>query len=50
LLELDPKQLHDAYGPYSHAARALCLWKGVEPLEAWGKRAEVREQKSEVGG
>ena len=49
LLELDARQLHDAYGPYSHAARALCLWKGVEPVEAW-KRAEVREQRSEVGG
>ena len=45
LLELDPKKLHDAYGPYSHAARALCLWKGVEPMAAW-KRAEVREQRS----
>ena len=49
LLELDPKLLHEAYGPYSHAARALCLWKGVEPMEAW-KRAEIREQRSEVGG
>ncbi|HUE72609.1 MAG TPA: hypothetical protein VMP01_17115 [Pirellulaceae bacterium] len=50
LLEMDSMQLHKAYGPYSHAARALCLWKGVEPVAAWGERAEVREQRAEVGG
>ncbi len=50
LLEMDQKQLHDAYGPYSHAARALCLWKGVEPMAAWEQRAESSEQRSEVGG
>jgi hypothetical protein len=31
LLELDDDSLLQSYGPYSHAARALCLWKGVEP-------------------
>lgn len=41
LLEMDSKSLLDAYGPYSHAARALCLWKGVEPMEAWRNRSEV---------
>ena len=50
LLELDAGQLHKAYGPYSHAARALCLWKGVEPMEAWRKRSKVREQTSESRG
>lgn len=50
LLEMDARQLHNAYGPYSHAARALCLWKGVEPVAAWEKRSEVRGQRSEVEG
>ncbi len=56
LLELDARQLHDAYGPYSHAARALCLWKGVEPIAAWerrevrGQTAEVRRRRSVVRG
>ena len=35
LLEMDGKQLHEAYGPYSHAARALCLWRSREPFEFW---------------
>lgn len=48
LLEIDQKELRETYGPYSHAARALCLWRSVEPMAAWGKgegrgkRAEVR--------
>jgi hypothetical protein len=37
LLEIDQKELIETYGPYSHAARALCLWRSVEPMEAWGK-------------
>jgi hypothetical protein len=32
LLELDERDLREAYGPYTHAARALCLWRGKE---AW---------------
>ena len=35
LLDIDQKELNTAYGPYSHAARALCLWRSVEPFEAW---------------
>ena len=35
LLEIDQKELIDTYGPYSHAARALCLWRSVEPMDAW---------------
>ena len=35
LLEIDQKELIETYGPYSHAARALCLWRSVEPMEAW---------------
>lgn len=32
LLEMDARELAEAYGPYTHAARALCLWRGKE---AW---------------
>jgi hypothetical protein len=35
LMEMDEKQIAAAYGPYSHAARALCLWRGVDPFEFW---------------
>lgn len=38
LVELDEKAIIDAYGPYSHAARALCLWRNVDPYEAWSKQ------------
>jgi hypothetical protein len=38
LVEMDEKDLLEAYGPYSHAARALCLWRGVEPFEFWMKQ------------
>lgn len=35
LIEMDEQAIVEAYGPYSHAARALCLWRQVEPYEAW---------------
>jgi hypothetical protein len=35
LLEIDQKDLAEAYGPYTHAARALALWRGKEPYQAW---------------
>ncbi len=43
LLELDQKDLEAAYGPYTHAARALALWRNQEPYEAWlrGRSAAV---------
>ncbi|HTN77505.1 MAG TPA: hypothetical protein VL096_19740, partial [Pirellulaceae bacterium] len=37
-LELSDKDLQDHYGPFSHAARALCLWRGHEPGEIWQKQ------------
>jgi hypothetical protein len=40
LVEMDQQTLMDAYGPYSHAARALCLWRQVGPFEAWQRGAE----------
>jgi len=35
LLELDQKDLEAAYGPYTHAARALALWRNRDPYQAW---------------
>jgi hypothetical protein len=35
LVEMDEGELAAAYGPYTHAARALCLWRGMEAWEAW---------------
>lgn len=37
LVEMDQKELLDAYGPYTHAARSLCLWRSMEPSAAWKK-------------
>jgi hypothetical protein len=34
-VEETPKELEKNYGPFSHAARALCLWRGQEPWDAW---------------
>jgi hypothetical protein len=42
LVEMDEAQLLEAYGPYTHAARGLCLWRGMEAWEAWqSQRAEL---------
>jgi hypothetical protein len=41
LAEMDEKDLLEAYGPYSHAARALCLWRGVEPFDFWKTHSSV---------
>lgn len=38
ILEISPDELRDHYGPFSHAARALCLWRGREPVEIWATR------------
>ncbi|MFO0900227.1 MAG: hypothetical protein U0836_22565 [Pirellulales bacterium] len=35
MLEIDEKTLQEMYGPFSHAARALCLWRSRDPFEAW---------------
>jgi hypothetical protein len=35
MLEIDEKTLQEMYGPFSHAARALCLWRSQDPYEAW---------------
>jgi hypothetical protein len=35
LLEMDQHGIEKAYGPYTHAARALALWRSKDPYEAW---------------
>ena len=41
LAEMDERDLQDAYGPYTHAARALCLWRSAEPYERWNQMAKT---------
>lgn len=33
--EVDEPTLNEQYGPFSHAARALCLWRSRDPYEVW---------------
>ena len=35
MLEEDAEKLYSHYGPCTHAARALCLWRSRDPYEAW---------------
>ena len=35
MLEIDTPVLRKRYGPFSHAARALSLWRGKQPYDAW---------------
>jgi hypothetical protein len=37
LLEMDEADLLKAYGPYTHAARALALWRNKDPFQAWNE-------------
>jgi len=37
VLETDQAVLEKRFGPLSHAARALCLWRGKEPGAVWGQ-------------
>lgn len=37
LAALDQKDIEAAYGPYTHAARALALWRSQEPYQVWRK-------------
>lgn len=42
ILEISDADLNEKYGPFSHAARALCLWRGHEPGEIWNARAQAK--------
>ena len=35
MLEVEGKELRNNYGPFSHGARALCLWRGDEAWPTW---------------
>ena len=35
MLEVEQKSLEKWYGPFTHAARALCLWRSVDPAAVW---------------
>ncbi|HZZ70613.1 MAG TPA: hypothetical protein VFE24_00050 [Pirellulales bacterium] len=39
MLEVDHDTLTKWYGPFSHAARALCLWRSVNPADVWSGAA-----------
>ena len=41
--EMDEQAIVEAYGPYSHSARALCLWRQVDPYEAWKQGKEQHQ-------
>lgn len=48
IIGIDEKDLQNSYGPYSHAARALCLWRGKEAFPMWQEvGAEVKEVTAE---
>ncbi len=42
LLEAGDSELRDRYGPCTHAARALCLWRGKDPYHAW-RQGQLRD-------
>ena len=44
MLEVDQQTLESHYGPFSHAARALCLWRSQDPYDAWRKHAGAAGQ------
>lgn len=37
--EVDEETLRVEYGPFTHAGRALCLWRGRSPWEVWQQRS-----------
>ncbi len=41
ILEISPQELQTHYGPFTHAARALCLWRGQEAGEVWMKHQAI---------
>lgn len=40
ILEISDEELQQHYGPFSHAARAIALWRGTEPGDFWQAHAE----------
>lgn len=48
MLEVDKETIAVEYGPFSHSARALCLWRSQDPYVAWksarGKPKELAQR------
>jgi hypothetical protein len=45
MLEVDETSLRRDYGPFTHAARALCLWRSRDPYQAWrGAGREITQR------
>jgi hypothetical protein len=40
ILEISDEDLQQHYGPFSHAARAIALWRGTEPGDFWQVHAQ----------
>jgi len=47
MLEIDEGLLDQKFGPLTHVARALCLWRGMEPYDAWRK---LKRKQAETAG
>ena len=45
IVEVDNETLHRHYGPFSHAGRALCLWRSKDPYETWRAGKDARSSK-----
>ena len=44
LQEVSPDELSERYGPLSHSARALCLWRGEQPYAVWKRVQNLHDQ------
>ena len=42
-VEVDEETLERSFGPFTHAARALCLWRSRDPFEIWQQARETPE-------
>jgi hypothetical protein len=42
LPELPAQEIEAHYGPFSHAARALCLWRSADPYATWKNGATAK--------
>lgn len=40
--ELDDRAIDAHYGPFTHAARALCLWRSRDPFEVWSRHRDSK--------
>ena len=45
MVEADADVLRKHYGPFTHAVRALCLWRGQEAFQVWANTAPVESNR-----